>query len=759
MAPRVFPGALAILVVAASCRPGQIGGGGVAPEAPVVAISEVMYHPVLENDAQDNHEFVEVHNPSAEAVTVAGWRLALGGRPAFQFPPDAVIPPGGYLVVARDRARLAALAGLPAGAVLGDLQRGLDNGGDDVALLDGAAAVVDLVKYDDQPPWPVGADALGAGRGWFPAGEYEKQQYRGRSLERRSFTVAATEPRNWEASALGGGTPGRANGATGDPAAIVMSHTAGGADGLAVKKGERAVVRATLSRGDAGELSVEWFVDDLARPDDMEAKMAVPMRAAGAGGEQVAELPVLPERSIVRYRILARRGGRPPEPIAPRPGDLAAYHATYVQPDPAPAARSYQLFIAPANWMRMWTQLGPGPNAACELNPSWDARVPAVVVHDGRVYDVLVRHQGSRYQRRNGFNLPALPGIGPVPGGKAFSWRLSFPSSAEWGRGTGDRRGTVTLNKQHQACPGVINHLESKLHWAAGTRTQRFKFARLYVNGAYYNYSMEIEDVDEDLLDKTNPPGAAMGDLFKADGAIDDNQGPWGRANFLPLAPNATCPARWSVAERYRFTYERQSHEWKDATPAGHEELVRIVEGLRPLADAAKLSGDWRPVRAHLEKHFDVPQLLTHWVVRNFAGVWDDGAHNFYLYRRATDGIWEAYPQDFDLDFGGFKPANMTIFAGEEGAGQDPVGGPNHLKSALIKAFRDEFRARFVELVGSVLRPDNVNKLLDEAIADWDQRAWEESPAVGRCDMPAKVAAARAWLTQRYAFLQQQGIR
>jgi hypothetical protein len=729
-----------------------------------VAISEVMYHPVLENDAQDNHEFVELHNPSTSAISLAGWRLALGGQAAFRFPAGAAIDGGKYLVVARNRQALLALPGPRPEDVMGDYPGQLDNGGEEVVLLDGDGGRVDFVKYDDQPPWPVGADALGAGRAWFPPGEYEKHQYRGRSLERRSFTVAATEPRNWEASPLGGGTPGRANSISGEPAAVVMSLTAGGRDGLTVQKGERARIKVELSAGAASELAVEMFVDDLGRPDDQEPKTLVPM--AAAGGAYTAELPVLPERAIVRYRIVGKRGGGARETLSPRAGDPFAFHALYVQPDPPLPAHSYQLFINPAEWSRLWTNLGGGPNAGCELNPTWDARAPAVVVHEGRVYDVLVRYQGSRYQRRNGFTLPPFPaGTGPTqpPELKALSWRMSFPSSRRWRAADGSKRGTVTLNKQHQACPGVLNLLESKLHWAAGVRTQRLRFARLYLNGTYYHYMMEVEDVDEDLLEKTAPAGAALGDLFKVDGAVDDNQGPWGRGNFRPLAPNGACPARWSPLDRYRFTYERQSLEWKDGTPAGHDDLIRTIEQLAPLYAAAKASGDFTPVRGFLEAHFDVPQLLTQWAIRNFAGVWDDGVHNLYLYRRATDGKYEGLPADFDLDFGGSgsitRPPTLPLFVGEEGAGFDPPGGVSFLKSALVKAFRTELRARLAELVGGVLGRESVLGLLGEAMAEWDQRAWDESPAMGKCDVAARVAGARAWLEARYAFLAQQGIK
>ena len=752
----LIPSGACTAPVAAYSEPGVT-----APQSPAVAISEIMYHPVLENDAEEGHEFIELHNPAVVGVSLAGWKLGIGGRDAFTFPADANLAAGAYLVVAKDRSKVMAAHGLPAAQVLGGYQGELDNGGDTVALVNATGAMVDVVRYDDQFPWPIGADALGAGRAWFPAGEYEKQQYKGRSLERISFDLPASEVRNWEASPTGGGSPGHANSRSGEPPAVVLEVSPRGA---VVVSGAAVTVKATLSPGQVHELAVEYFADDLTRPG--AAPGPLPRVAMAAqGSEQVAVLPLLPERSIVRYRIVGQRAGAASEVISPRPTDPYGFHVSFVPPAAAPPAAAYQIFIAPDNWTKMWSNLGAGPNLGCEPNPTWDARVPAVVVRNGRVQDVQVRYQGSRYQRKTGYTLPPWPaGTGPAAAGgfKTLSWRLSFPNHDRWVEGK-DKRDTITLNKQHQACPGVLNHLASKLQWAAGVRTQRFGFARLYVNGSYYHYMMQVESIDEDLLAKTDPAGAALGDLFKSDGAVDDNQGPWGRGNFRPLQINALCPDRWSKLDRYRTTYERQTHDWKNATPAGHEELIAIIETLGPLYEAAKSSGNWQPVRDLLSKNFDVAQLISHWVVRNFAGVWDDGVHNFYLYKRASDGKYEVLPQDFDLEFGGdggvfSKPPTATLFLGEEGTGLDPVGGSNGLKSALLKAFRSEFRARFFELLATVLAPDSVMQALNQAQADWDQGAWDESPAQGKCDVPGRMNAARTWLAARYASLAQQGL-
>jgi hypothetical protein len=737
-------------------------GGGVpdaaAPASPVVAISEVMYHPVLENDLVEAHEFIELHNPTEFGADLGGWKVRIGGRDAFTFAADTRLPAGGFLVVAKDRAKLTATYDLGVGLVVGDFQGQLDNGGDVVELIDAGGSLADVLRYDDRFPWPVGADALGASAAWLQAGVHEQQQYKGRSLERLSFAAPASDVSTWDASPLGGGTPGRPSAWSAAPPAIV---TEVGPRGVAVAAGQMIPIVVTFSAGEVVEPAVEYFVDDLTQPG--ATKTPVRLALTEANGKYAASFPALPAGAIVRYRVVGRRAGMTSDVISPRPSDPFAFHTVFAQADPAPPAGAYQIFIAPASWTRMWTNLGAGPNSGCELNPSWDARVPAVVVRNGQVQDVQVRYQGSRYQRRNGLGLPAWPaGTGPsAPADfKAFSWRLSYPAFDRWNQGK-EQRQTVNLNKQNQACPGVLNHLSSKLQWAAGVRTQRMRFERLYVNGRYYHYMMEVENVDEDLLGKSEP-SKVIGDLFKSDGAVDDNQGPWGRGNFRPLALNPSC-ARWSKLDRYRSTYERQSHEWKDASPAGHEELIGIIETLAPLVAAASGSGNWQPVRDHLGRYFDVAQMMSHWAVRNFAGVWDDGVHNFYLYKRSTDGKYEVLPQDFDLEYGGdgggfSRPPTSSIFMGEEGTGSDPVGGSNALKSALMKAFRPEFRARLAELLAGVLSPANVMARLAEAQGDWDQKAWDESPAQGKCDVAARLEAARTWLAARYAYLAQQGL-
>jgi hypothetical protein len=68
-----------------------------------VVINEIMYHPI---SADDNEQYVELHNRSAAAVDLSGWTFSDGID--FEFPEGASIPGNGYVVVARDLARFQA---------------------------------------------------------------------------------------------------------------------------------------------------------------------------------------------------------------------------------------------------------------------------------------------------------------------------------------------------------------------------------------------------------------------------------------------------------------------------------------------------------------------------------------------------------------------------------------------------------------------------------------------------------------------------
>ena len=102
------------------------------------------------------------------------------------------------------------------------------------------------------------------------------------------------------------------------------------------------------------------------------------------------------------------------------------------------------------------------------------------------------------------------------------------------------------------------------------------RYRRLYVNGGYYDYALDIEVPGEDMLKRTTPAGQRVGDLFKASGNSGSEEGPWGRgdASRWPRAASAgRRPSR--PLERYAATYERKTWDWKTAA-----DIQSLIDGL-----------------------------------------------------------------------------------------------------------------------------------------------------------------------------------
>jgi hypothetical protein len=693
-----------------------------------------------------------------------------------------VIPAGGFLVVAKNKTALLAVSsyGLSSAGVVGDYTGQLDNGGGTLRLLDPLGAVVDEVTYDDRFPWPVAADAFGAGEAWLapsllPLGSH---QYRGVSLERVSYTHPTGQVSNWVPSPVDGPTPGRANTVTGTPPPIVEILTATPVSGqMLIRSADTVTIRAGFSPyGTVANVRLEHFVDDLERTD--ETKTQTPMTQQGSLWE--ITLPPQADNKIVRYRVLADRGAGI-EVISPRPTDPYAWHAYFVSPAITSSQPPYHIFIKSTDWGQLWTNIdfptedrrvvpeaSGGSTIRCKVRDSWDARVFGVFVHGGEVYDVRLRYQGSRWNRTNGNDIAlGSTTINPLPNPtmtgnnvRALSWNVDFPRFKRFGG-----RETVILNKLGQSCPGLDQAVAERLYGAAGIPVSRARFQRLYLNGGYYHYAMDLEPIDEDVLRRYTPAGTRLGDLFKSSG-LRGNEGPWGDGDERPLPTScSTYATPWSPTVRYAYTYERKTWDWK--TPA---DVQTFIEGL----DAARASGnlndaDWTndnvaPVRAFLDQNLDVETMLNYVAIRNWSEPWDDEFHNHYLYRNSA-GRWTVLPWDVDREFGeAFSwNAQRSFYLGEQGNPQNNGGDWNRLKDAFLRAYRLELNARIQYLSTydasspdpkkGILSPTRFRAAVAEAAATFDKTDWAASPVSNLCNFDTEKAALETFGDNRYAAL------
>ena len=123
-----------------------------------IVINEIMY-----NAPVKNAEFVELYNRSlSSAFDLSGWIFSGLG---LTIPQGTIIQPNGFLVFVKDPAAFALAYGAT-NPVAAQFPGNLDKGGETLTLLKptnntNEFEVIDVVRYDDDPPWPITADGLG----------------------------------------------------------------------------------------------------------------------------------------------------------------------------------------------------------------------------------------------------------------------------------------------------------------------------------------------------------------------------------------------------------------------------------------------------------------------------------------------------------------------------------------------------------------------------------------------------------------------
>ena len=254
---------------------------------------------------------------------------------------------------------------------------------------------------------------------------------------------------------------------------------------------------------------------------------------------------------------------------------------------------------------------------------------------------------------------------------------------------------------------------------------------------------MDIEHIDEDMIKRFVGPGERTGDLFKSDGNAGPNdiEGPWGTGDVKPLTANPSC-SMWTVDDRYRYTYQRLTNQWEN-----NANIRTLIEQMATLRTQAMASGDYTALRAYIKDNFDFQKLMDYIAIRNWAETWDDVFHNFFPYRRASDGKWVMIPQDKDLEFGEFYgwQGGKSFFIGEEGNMDNRLGW--HVwKDAFFKAFRPELIARVQELsTTGVLNATSFRAKVDEAAATFSLPDFTASPAASVCNFNAEVTNMRTF--------------
>jgi hypothetical protein len=152
-------------------------------------VSEIMYDPPSEGGVDGAaFEFLELKNVGASTLNLAGLNFTAGI--AFTFPGGTTLAPGAFFLLVRDPARFASK--YPGVAYQGVYAGRLDNAGETLTLTHPSGATVFSFNYGNAAPWPSAPHGLGFSLVPLNAGA----------------TFDLTNPANWRASSVVGGSPG-----------------------------------------------------------------------------------------------------------------------------------------------------------------------------------------------------------------------------------------------------------------------------------------------------------------------------------------------------------------------------------------------------------------------------------------------------------------------------------------------------------------------------------------------------------------------
>ncbi|KPA18524.1 Spore coat protein CotH [Candidatus Magnetomorum sp. HK-1] len=160
------------------------------PVSQPIIINEINYNSV---ETFLSGDWIEIFNRSADSVDISGWHFKdSADAHDYVIPDNIILQSGEYLVIAEDL--VAFQSTFPqVSNVIGGFSFGLSGGGEKIQLLNKDLFPIDILTYDDTPPWAMEADGQGF------------------TLELRSPDENNSKAESWGASTIKNGSPGQVN--------------------------------------------------------------------------------------------------------------------------------------------------------------------------------------------------------------------------------------------------------------------------------------------------------------------------------------------------------------------------------------------------------------------------------------------------------------------------------------------------------------------------------------------------------------------
>ena len=687
----------------AATAPGQLDS-----QSPV--INEIHYD---EPNKTVPAEFVEIHNPTSEAVSLAGWELT--GGIDFLFPDGASIEGGGFLLVAQDPATMASRFGRP--DALGPWRGKLRNSGETVNLRTPRGRLVSSVDYRLGFPWPTVGDPV---------------QGTGPSIQLIHPGLEADLGGSWRSA---NPTPGARNSvyATSAPPQIrrVSHHPQEPASG------EKVIITAKVTDPDG--VAVVTLSYQLVRPGAYFGRYQkynsngtpnidpayergwndLPMADDGAGDDESAgdgiysaSIPgaLNRNRHLVRYRITVEDAGGESVQVPYRddPQPNFAYFVYNGTPDwtasirdgGSPVRYSGDLMSSIPTYFLLskssWVDDSQfGGYAGAEY--LW----PGTLVYEGKVYDhIRYRPRGGVHRFQYGKNFWKFD----------FNRGRRFQARDEYGEEYGTSWDKLNfssivqqVNFQHRGEQGLFEGVGFRLFDLAGVEASNTHHVQFYVidkarpsrsqyETDYYGLFLAIEQLDGQFLDEHDLPD---GNLYKIEGhaGTSNNQGPTQVSN--------------------------------------RSDVSAFIAGYR----GRNPSAQWWEENLNVEKYLSYRTIVE--AIHHYDIAY---GKNYFYYHNPEIGKFEVLPWDLDLTFAN----NM-------------YGNGNHAfksKVAQNPSFNTDYQNRVREVLDLLFNRDEGYRLVDETVkfvytrgepslVDADRRLWDNHPRINHKDRYYDIASTR----------------
>lgn len=216
---------------------------GAPTSLPTLAITELHYNPSASIapvgvDPQEL-EFIEILNTGSASVDFSGIQLTTFASTPYIFANGLSLAAGQRIVVAKNPAQFQAVYGLGVNLAPGGYgTANLSNGGETIVLANVDGTPIQTIVYEDDGLWPTAPDGGGP------------------SLEIIDPAGGPSDPANWRASPMNGGSPGW-DGVPGTPGDYDANHVVDGNDFLLWQRNYGLKTPALLNGDGSGNLLVD----------------------------------------------------------------------------------------------------------------------------------------------------------------------------------------------------------------------------------------------------------------------------------------------------------------------------------------------------------------------------------------------------------------------------------------------------------------------------------------------------------------------